>query len=477
MNLFVGKGQNKSNAVIAENCSHNNSKDSGRESIIRGGSTEVAMEADCAEIDAEELDNIFSRALPRRIRDIPSGRVTQKWPIHAFSSTPSPTLNNIFKFIMSKSNYTFATNSKDRERDSQLRMGALRAQLDSLIHRHSRGEFHVHLKMHELTSVPYLDGEYGVKWKFRGVVNAKGKSLKLAQAQSQADTPKATSKWKGKEREVASTLWNTTSSAVNYSEGDLDRLIAGSSRNPSGSSMPGIFSTPLTASPTYSTTSLPSSSSSSGPSHAAGSSSSHSYVTPSMDSELDSPPSTSPTKKDTITPSTAHFHSHDRGMTSYKELREHKVIFDQTVDVIVQMYIDSQSSSSSATPNANTNSSTSKLPSPPPGPSTPSTRRTQPPMPIPTSGRSTPAPTAGKLLPSPLKLVIIQKVDPNDPGAPSNPRLGAVYLDLAEFADPSLGPITRKFLLAESRTNAILKVCICVLNLFVCAYFLTHIYS
>jgi hypothetical protein len=133
-----------------------------------------------------------------------------------------------------------------------------------------------------------------------------------------------------------------------------------------------------------------------------------------------------------------HFHSHDKGITPFKELRDHKVNFDQVVDVIVQMYIDQSTSHSPPTSDSGQRvkekeSSDLKV----------------------TSGRSTPQ---GKLLPSPLKLVITQKVIPDDLHTPSNPRLGAVYLDLAEFADPTLGPVTRKFLLAESRTNAILKV-------------------
>jgi hypothetical protein len=43
-----------------------------------------------------------------------------------------------------------------------------------------------------------------------------------------------------------------------------------------------------------------------------------------------------------------------------------------------------------------------------------------------------------------------------DPDAPRNPRLGVVYLNLAQYVDA--GVITRRYLLRESKTNATLKV-------------------
>lgn len=50
----------------------------------------------------------------------------------------------------------------------------------------------------------------------------------------------------------------------------------------------------------------------------------------------------------------------------------------------------------------------------------------------------------------------MQRVISGDPDAPQNPRLGAVYLNLAEYADA--GSVTRRYLLRESKTNATLKV-------------------
>ena len=61
------------------------------------------------------------------------------------------------------------------------------------------------------------------------------------------------------------------------------------------------------------------------------------------------------------------------------------------------------------------------------------------------------------LLPNPLKLVVMQRVIPDDlDGNPSNPRLGAVYLNLAGYVGQ--GSVERRYLLRESKTNATLKV-------------------
>ena len=61
------------------------------------------------------------------------------------------------------------------------------------------------------------------------------------------------------------------------------------------------------------------------------------------------------------------------------------------------------------------------------------------------------------LLPNPLKLVVMQRVIPDDlDGNPSNPRLGAIYLNLAEYVGQ--GNVERRYLLRESKTNATMMV-------------------
>jgi len=62
-----------------------------------------------------------------------------------------------------------------------------------------------------------------------------------------------------------------------------------------------------------------------------------------------------------------------------------------------------------------------------------------------------------QILPNPLKLVVIQRINHEDPhGLPQNPRLGAVYLNLAGYINQ--GNVERRYLLKESKTNATLKV-------------------
>ena len=61
------------------------------------------------------------------------------------------------------------------------------------------------------------------------------------------------------------------------------------------------------------------------------------------------------------------------------------------------------------------------------------------------------------LLPNPLKLVVMQRVIADDLDRnPSNTRLGAVYLNLAEYVGQ--GSVERRYLLRESKTNATLKL-------------------
>jgi hypothetical protein len=126
-------------------------------------------------------------------------------------------------------------------------------------------------------------------------------------------------------------------------------------------------------------------------------------------------------------------YAHARGMTPYLKLQDHNVVWEHTLNVVVQMDVDRDTAD---------------------------------------------------LLPNELKLVVmqvcrllhlaltfrshvqyhfdadncchIQRVISGDIDAPHNPRFGAVYLNLAEYAN--VGPITRRYLLSESKTNANLKV-------------------
>ncbi|KAL5478429.1 hypothetical protein ACEPAI_2613 [Sanghuangporus weigelae] len=61
-----------------------------------------------------------------------------------------------------------------------------------------------------------------------------------------------------------------------------------------------------------------------------------------------------------------------------------------------------------------------------------------------------------ELQPCELKLVVEQLTNPSNSSSLSNPRLGAVYLNLAEYVDK--GPVMRRHLLRQSKTNATLQL-------------------
>ncbi|OSC96901.1 hypothetical protein PYCCODRAFT_1378199 [Trametes coccinea BRFM310] len=99
--------------------------------------------------------------------------------------------------------------------------------------------------------------------------------------------------------------------------------------------------------------------------------------------------------------------SEARGMTPWSKLQNYNVKWDHSVNVVVQMDVHRET---------------------------------------------------GDLLPNELKLVVMQRVIPGDPDNPQQPRIGAVYLNLAEYADA--GKVTRRYLLRQSKTNATLKLAI-----------------
>ncbi|KAJ7591552.1 hypothetical protein C8J56DRAFT_935836 [Mycena floridula] len=110
-------------------------------------------------------------------------------------------------------------------------------------------------------------------------------------------------------------------------------------------------------------------------------------------------------------------------ITPFLPLKEHGVTWEQTLHTTVKLAI-SRSASTSSTETD-----------------------------VATSGN------LGTLVSSLFKLVVVQKVTPGDPKSPRNPRVGAIYLDLAEYAGVE-GETTRRYLLRESKTNATLKVTI-----------------
>lgn len=96
-----------------------------------------------------------------------------------------------------------------------------------------------------------------------------------------------------------------------------------------------------------------------------------------------------------------------KGQTPFVGLKDHNVIWEQTLNFVVQMGV---------------------------------------------------ARETGELGECPVKLMVMQRVIHGDPDAPRNPRVGSIYLNLAQYV--SAGIVTRRYLLRQSKTNATLKLSI-----------------
>lgn len=115
----------------------------------------------------------------------------------------------------------------------------------------------------------------------------------------------------------------------------------------------------------------------------------------------------SPSGTPSSTSSTPGTHSDSRGITAWTELSDHTATWDHNLALIVRMDVDRETLDLHA---------------------------------------------------SELRLTVLQKTDPGDQYQPQHPRFGIVYLNLAEYVD--VGPVTRRHLLRESKTNATLQLTI-----------------
>jgi len=261
-------------------------------------------------------------------------------------------------------------------------VGGLRAQLHQLLPRHTL--FHVRVNIHQLSSVPLVKGQFGVRWKFKNVKSRKEKEKH--------------SKGKAKTEESHA----NSDDGEEHGSGDVDRAsVEGSMDDTHGSHVhltipsvlisDGYHSTPPSATSTRSASPNPYSQ----------------YLTSDW-----LPPSSLPfnsTRLDSSLSSTTSYYRYApaRGMTPYLKLRDHNVVWEHTLNVVVRIDVDRDTMD---------------------------------------------------LLPNELKLVVMQRVISGDIDAPHNPRLGAIYLNLAEYANA--GPVTRQYLLSESKTNATMKLTI-----------------
>jgi hypothetical protein len=254
----------------------------------------------------------------------------------------------------------------------------LRAQLHHILPRHTY--FHVHVLIHQVTNVPLVSGDFGVRWKFKNVHSPPRGLLDIVKLKS------SSKKGKGKARE------DQDDDADSNSQGST--AAASQEHLPTGrvSPLPHLLS--------------PSVGSSSASTHTLSSSSSHASSAPSL---ILTPAHPAPIP----TP------ARPRGQTTYTPLKDHTATWDHPVSVVVRMDVERSSSA--------------------------------------------------LLLSSPLKLVVTQREDPTAPTLPhskaANTRLGAVYLDLAQYVNK--GEVVRRYLLRESKTNALLKVLLlpCILDI------------
>ncbi|KAF9262738.1 hypothetical protein L218DRAFT_959893 [Marasmius fiardii PR-910] len=299
----------------------------------------------------------------------------------------------------------------------------LRAHLRQLLPRSAL--FHVHVQVHQISSVPLVHGQFGVRWKFKHVRSSAGALVSVEKAKTRPMGRSATSKkdLKGKGRAVSvdedgspgSGETSLASSVVSvpdhthissYTSSGIPSVVvsstsssAESSRHPSSVAFPTpplLSLSPRNVSGSSAASSLSYPSSSSTGSHDTNDSpdSVEHTPTPAPHTPSFSPPPPKPT------------YSPARGVTPYYKLTEHAVTWEHSLDVIVRLDIDRETS---------------------------------------------------ELQSNMLKLSVMQKVISGDPDAPQIPRLGVIYLDLAQYAGVGEA-VTRRYLLRKSKTNATLKL-------------------
>ncbi|KAF9077485.1 hypothetical protein BDP27DRAFT_1311123 [Rhodocollybia butyracea] len=276
----------------------------------------------------------------------------------------------------------------------------LRAQLQNLLPRHAL--FHAHVQIHQISSVPLVHGEFAARWKFKNVQSQTGLLKRVAGKRrgSQKDE-------KGK----------SEADSLGSADAPVDHSSSGNStteeQNPKIPSVvvsgyPSPVSTHFQTSypnllpPDFSRTNSSAVSSSS----ASNSQSVPSvYLAPSLN--MTSTDSASNSSSAMPSPSVENY-STSRGITPFYKLKDHAVVWDHGLDVIIKMDVDRETS---------------------------------------------------ELLPNEFKLVIMQRVISGDPDAPKNPRLGALYLNLSEYAGVGK-EVTRRYLLSDSKMNATIKLTI-----------------
>ncbi|KAJ3731243.1 hypothetical protein DFJ43DRAFT_1080600 [Lentinula guzmanii] len=276
----------------------------------------------------------------------------------------------------------------------------LRAQLQNLLPRHSL--FHAHVQIHQISSVPLVHGEFAARWKFRGVQSQTG-LLQRVKAKR-----RGSQKGKGKEVDEGDSFGSGEAVADHHSSSSNS---VPEEQNPN---IPSVvvsgYTSPTTVQPKPPFQDLLHS-------HRSDFTRTDSALSTSSNSQYGSsahlPQSLSITSITSnnvpATPtSTVEAYSNTRGMTPFYKLKDHAVVWDHHLDVVIKMDVDRETS---------------------------------------------------ELMPNEFKLVVMQRVIPGDPDAPRNPRVGALYLDLSEYAGVGK-EVTRSYLLRDTKMNATVKLTI-----------------
>jgi len=231
-----------------------------------------------------------------------------------------------------------------------------------------------------------------------GKVKGKGKAMGSSTPNGSASSSKGKEKEKPHESEMDPANGNDASDA---------QSITNSNSSHSHSHDPSIPSVIVSAnSPIVSPSSTPNTRTVPSPSTSSSSSYSRPQNVPPQYLSADwLPQSTPPDPSPSLAKSPPNAYSPAKGHTLFEQLKEHSVVWEHTLDLMVQMGI----------------------------------------------GRET-----NELGGCEAKFVVMQRVIPGDPDAPRNPRLGAVSLNLAQYVDA--GVVTRLYLLRQSKTNATLKL-------------------
>lgn len=215
-----------------------------------------------------------------------------------------------------------------------------RAQLAQLLPRHA--VFILRLTIHQLSSVPLVHGEFGVRWKFKGVTSGGGLLGKVkgkGKAGGTTASPGGVDLAKGKEKEKEKPHEGEMDIATAADASDANSIANSNSSHSHDPSIPSVIvsaNTPVSANSTARSVSTPSTTSTP---------SSHSrphdpHVSPQYLSANWLPPTTPPDPTPSLSksPLTAGY-APAKGQTPFEKLKDHSVSWEQTLDVVVQMGI------------------------------------------------------------------------------------------------------------------------------------------